>query len=466
MRQSKEWRLEDWRIPATGIYFGQDRNGQYWTDHGEASKAVFAYTGTGKDATFGIPNLLSGFGGQALVCNDPKLESYLVCAKQLRRLGRRVFKLMPFPVLNFEWPHEDAVTTDYFNPLLACPAPGEPNFENSLYSLGEATVYPDGGPGYFVENARSHWVGCMAATRGMKPDLCNLVTAWRMAVAPLRSAEKQSYLRLMMRSRIPLAVDAAKPYLAGRKGKDAEATRGDEESLSTLRTQLQFLSIPEFQRVLSGPSSFHPSDVKKPDFALFIGMPAKEALEWPRFSRLINAALLDVAVKPPRADTIFYLNEIATSLGGRSLKAIETAANLARGAGCKLCCLFQNIKQVSELFGDRADSFLSAMETKMFFTPNDESTAGWIERRAGVRGAMEVNWQENYGYQHTGRIVPVPVLPAHLLYAMSKNQAVVYRAGYASGFRVFRKPFWERPELACLASANPYAPPGTQQGAA
>src|SRR5262249_41554607 len=128
---------------------------------------------------------------------------------------------------------------------------------------------------------------------------------------------------------LDIARHAAAPYL------DEHAPRSVWDTLSTASTQLgSFMQVKGIQHVLSG-SDFAWTDLKEHKVTVYIVMPEAEAKTYYRFTRLLFASAFKAMLAPPRAPVWFIMDELATSLGDRSLDQIETAMSLGSGYGTK-----------------------------------------------------------------------------------------------------------------------------------
>lgn len=421
----------------------------------EKSSVLFGPPRKGKTTDYLEWSLLTNVG-QALIINDPKLEHKAICGKRWRELGKRIVTLNPFPPkLAADWPHEDLSSSDFLNPLDLV-EPDEPGYEDYLYSILDGMLYADGGSTFFTDNAKKFVVGGMDwACRLSAKEKLNNLTAVHSAVNATGDTRK-AYCQLMTDHGGQLAKDGAAPFLVD------EPNTGDLESLATACAQLQFLTIPEIARVLSGPSSFTFADLKDPNFVLDISLPEDKAKRWNRFTRTIYAVAFSGSLRLPRAPSMFVMDELAESIGGNELAQVSTGFTYGPGWGCKVLAVFHNIPQAEAVMGkQRAESILSSAGTQIFLTPNCETTAGYISRRAGTRTTFDLQY-DGWFWQPNGRGIGVPVYRQHDLYGFPRNKMILFRENVSNAIEVCRAPYMSVPALNRLAQPNPYAPPQKQ----
>jgi type IV secretory pathway TraG/TraD family ATPase VirD4 len=117
-----------------------------------------------------------------------------------------------------------------------------------------------------------------------------------------------------------------------------------------------------------------------------------------------------------------------------------------------------NLAQAISVHGkDKAESILSGAGTQIFLTPNDETTAGYISRRAGTRTTFDLQYDGWY-WQPNGHGCGMPVYSQHDLYGFPRNKLIMFREGVSNAIEAYRTPYYKS-ALAKLAAPNPYAPP-------
>jgi type IV secretion system protein VirD4 len=88
-----------------------------------------------------------------------------------------------------------------------------------------------------------------------------------------------------------------------------------------------------------------------------------------------------------KAPTLFLLDEFA-ALG--RLEAVERAMGLMAGYGLQLWPILQDMSQLRDLYGDRANTFIANAGVQQVFGVNDFETAKWLSQMIG---------QETTGFQ-------------------------------------------------------------------
>jgi len=81
-----------------------------------------------------------------------------------------------------------------------------------------------------------------------------------------------------------------------------------------------------------------------------------------------------------KAPTLFLLEEFA-ALG--RLEAVERATGLMAGYGLQLWPILQDMSQLKDLYGDRANTFIANAGVQQVFGVNDFETAKWLSQMIG-----------------------------------------------------------------------------------
>jgi type IV secretion system protein VirD4 len=235
------------------------------------------------------------------------------------------------------------------------------------------------------------------------------------------------------------------------------------------------MQVEGIKHVLSG-SDFTWSDLKEEKTTIYVVMPPDEAKTYYRFTRLMFASAFKAMLAPPRAEHGVWLimDELATSLGDRSLDQIESMMSMARGYGVKLMGVFQSYPQAEHLFGkDKAQALMASAGIQQFYTVNDEHTAGVICRRAGARTELELQGgydqrrpiptaagaQPQPMWEPGNRAIGVPLYRPQDLYSLPRNKTIIFKEGVGQPIEAFRTPYFKMSQMAALAAPNPYAPP-------
>ena len=142
---------------------------------------------------------------------------------------------------------------------------------------------------------------------------------------------------------------------------------------------------------------------------------------------------------PPSGSTLFLLDEFA-ALG--LLEAVERAMGLMAGYGLQLWPILQDMSQLRDLYGARANTFIANAGVQQVFGVNDFETAKWLSQ---IMGQETIGYQtQNFkpgdmpttGTSITGRDLLTPdeimQLPSHLqlLRVQGQPTAVVQKLRY------------------------------------
>ena len=387
------------RNPGTGRLLRYD---------GPAHLITLAPTRAGKGVGTVIPNLL-GVDRSVLVI-DPKGENARIAGEARRRFGT-VHVLDPFEVSGHP--------SDAYNPLDRL-APNSLDLGEDAASLTEALVMDP--PGQVTE---AHWNEEAKAILGGLIMFCvchedrdrrTLATVREYLTLP--PDRLKALLELMQDS------DAAGGLIARAANRFlGKADREAASVLSNAQRHTHFLDSPRIAKVLSR-SDFHFSDLRHRITSVFLVLPPNRMDAYSRWLRLlVSQALQDIArdaevatsapaalsgpkeapdASPALSDaptaplsatgrlrtpSLFLLDEFV-ALG--RLEAVERAMGLMAGYGLQLWPILQDMSQLKDLYGDRANTFIANAGVQQVFGVNDFETAKWLSQMIG---------QETTGFQ-------------------------------------------------------------------
>ena len=363
------------RNPGTGRLLRYD---------GPAHLITLAPTRAGKGVGTVIPNLL-GVDRSVLVI-DPKGENARIAGEARRRVGT-THVLDPFGV--------SGQPSACYNPLDRL-TPDSLDLGEDAASLTEALVMDP--PGQVSE---AHWNEEAKAILGGLIMFCvchedrdrrTLATVREYLTLP--PEKLRALLELMQDS------DAAGGLIARAANRFlGKADREAASVLSNAQRHTHFLDSPRIAKVLSR-SDFHFSDLRHRITSVFLVLPPNRMDAYSRWLRLlVSQALQDIARDAeasvgaqgasPRlkAPALFLLDEFA-ALG--RLEAVERAMGLMAGYGLQLWPILQDMSQLKDLYGDRANTFIANAGVQQVFGVNDFETAKWLSQMIG---------QETTGFQ-------------------------------------------------------------------
>lgn len=181
-------------------------------------------------------------------------------------------------------------------------------------------------------------------------------------------------------------VDLAEALEAGTFDFFERADKERDSVLSTLRTNLKFLSYKAVRQVLvPNPERRHLSSLdllKKKRITIYISPAAGRLVQFNRVLRLfVNLTLESVEREktPPSVPVLLVLDEFPV-LG--YMRQLDVAAGFIRGFGVKLWIICQNLSQIKNLYKEGWETFLGN-NCLQFFGNNDQFTLNYIEERCG-----------------------------------------------------------------------------------
>ena len=365
-----------------GLLIGRDiGTGKLMRYDGPAHLLTLAPTRAGKGVGTVIPNLLTV--PRSVLVIDPKGENAKIAGEARKRFGA-VHILDPFGVTG--------MPASAYNPLGRLDAESLDLGEDAA-SLSEALVMDPPGQqsdAHWNEEAKALLSGLiMFAVAHEDQDRKTLATVREYLTLP---PEKfRALLELMQDSTAAegLIARAANRFL-GKSDREAASV------MSSAQRHTHFLDSP---RIVAGTarSDFQFSALRHDLTSIFLVLPPNRLDAYSRWLRLLVAqALQDIARDAEAAQAgsqrlkqpaLFLLDEFA-ALG--RLEAVERAMGLMAGYGLQLWPILQDMSQLRDLYGARANTFVANAGVLQTFGVNDFETAKWLSQSMG---------KETIGYQ-------------------------------------------------------------------
>jgi len=367
---------------GAGLLIGRDLDtGKVLRYDGPAHLLTLAPTRAGKGVGTVIPNLL--LAERSVLVIDPKGENAKIAGEARKRFGA-VHILDPFGVTG--------MPASAYNPLGRLGADGLDLGEDAA-SLAEALVMDPPGQqseAHWNEEAKALLAGLiMFAVAHEDQDRKTLATVREYLTLP---PEKfRTLLELMQDSAAAggLIARAANRFL-GKSDREAASV------MSSAQRHTHFLDSPRIVAA-TAHSDFQFSALQHDLTSIFLVLPPNRLDAYSRWLRLLVAqALQDIARDAEAAQAgaarlkqpaLFLLDEFA-ALG--RLEAVERAMGLMAGYGLQLWPILQDMSQLKDLYGARANTFVANAGVLQTFGVNDFETAKWLSQMIG---------RETTGYQ-------------------------------------------------------------------
>lgn len=365
-----------------GLLIGRDiGTGKLMRYDGPAHLLTLAPTRAGKGVGTVIPNLLTV--PRSVLVIDPKGENAKIAGEARKRFGA-VHILDPFGVTG--------LPASAYNPLGQLDA-GSLDLGEDAASLSEALVMDPPGQqsdAHWNEEAKALLSGLiMFAVAHEDQDRKTLATVREYLTLP---PEKfRALLELMQDSTAAggLIARAANRFL-GKSDREAASV------MSSAQRHTHFLDSPRIVAA-TARSDFQFSALRHDLTSIFLVLPPNRLDAYSRWLRLLVAqALQDIARDAEAAQAgaqrlkqpaLFLLDEFA-ALG--RLEAVERAMGLMAGYGLQLWPILQDMSQLKDLYGARANTFVANAGVLQTFGVNDFETAKWLSQSMG---------KETIGYQ-------------------------------------------------------------------
>ncbi|MEP2892371.1 type IV secretory system conjugative DNA transfer family protein [Tateyamaria sp.] len=363
------------RNPGTGRLLRYD---------GPAHLITLAPTRAGKGVGTVIPNLLAA--ERSVLVIDPKGENARIAGEARQRFGV-THVLDPFEV--------SGQPSACYNPVDRL-TPDSLDLGEDAASLTEALVMDP--PGQVTE---AHWNEEAKAILGGLIMFCvchedrdrrTLATVREYLTLP--PDRLKALLELMQDS------DAAGGLIARAANRFlGKADREAASVLSNAQRHTHFLDSPRIAKCMAR-SDFAFAGLRHWITSVFLVLPPNRMDAYSRWLRLlVSQALQDIARDAEasvgaqgssqrlKSPTLFLLDEFA-ALG--RLEAVERAMGLMAGYGLQLWPILQDMSQLKDLYGDRANTFIANAGVQQVFGVNDFETAKWLSQMIG---------QETTGFQ-------------------------------------------------------------------
>jgi type IV secretion system protein VirD4 len=365
-----------------GLLIGRDiETGKLMRYDGPAHLLTLAPTRAGKGVGTVIPNLLTV--PRSVLVIDPKGENAKIAGEARKRFGA-VHILDPFGVTG--------LPASAYNPLGQL-SPESLDLGEDAASLAEALVMDPPG-----QQSDAHW------NEEAKALLSGLIT---FAVAHEDQDRKtlatvREYLTLppeKFHALLELMQDStAAGGLIARAGNRSLGKSDREASsvMSSAQRHTHFLDSPRIAAA-TARSDFQFSALRHDLTSIFLVLPPNRLDAYSRWLRLLVAQALQEIARDAEAaqagsvrlkqPALFLLDEFA-ALG--CLEAVERAMGLMAGYGLQLWPILQDMSQLRDLYGARANTFVANAGVLQTFGVNDFETAKWLSQSMG---------KETIGYQ-------------------------------------------------------------------
>lgn len=351
----------------------------------ERHLAMIAGTGAGK-TTFLI-TLLGLHKGNAFVI-DPKGQITKVIANRrgqggngIRGLGMDVAVLDPYNTV----PNHKSLSWNALNELTRVEQrEGKNAVVKYSMKMAEAIVPMEGDKPYFPKTAREFLQALILHVYTTEPPIQqNLVRVRELAARGYHEAVKNDpfgYMLQQMQSNN--AYDGA---IANAAASLAGAGKSFGDILSTLRSALKFLDIPEV-RDISRHSDFSLEDLKLGNLNLFVCAPTNAIREeLSNWFRLLTVTSLDLFEKIPgnlENACLFAVDEMP-SLG--YIEAIETSAPVMRSYGVRLLAIAQDLEKLQKAYPKGWRGFIGNADAVYWMGTNENETASYLAEKIGEK---------------------------------------------------------------------------------
>lgn len=439
---------------------------------GETHILLFGVNGAGKSTRILIENLVT-MKGRSLVVFDMKGELAYQTAFARSRFGD-VKIVNPYNLFG--------LGSSGFNPL-ALLDPDDDEFFDKAKDLTLAMIESEGDSNqFFSQTARGWFCGgimwevLQAKKENRSPSLLR-AREWCLEPNKYDKPGPDGVMVKGVQLNAQRMVNEGGRQIAGlaaRFARDGELSRGDQDVLTTLATETEFLvSNPISRDLETGDWSF--AQLKHTPTSVYIVLPPNQVNDKRRWTRMLMTAALTDHLKPGPVRTLFILDEFRVSIG--HLQIVNDFWALVRGYGVQFLPVCQSVLQLRALFKDEWENYAGqAGCVATIGPPGDIETASWMSKRTGNRTIWQEGWNTGEGTNTQGssssnvgesrsQTERAHRLPQELM-SMRRGTGRIWMTGYGDRSITYYAPnFWQRPSIKRLVAANPYREPPPQSAA-
>ncbi|MDR6100575.1 type IV secretion system protein VirD4 [Agrobacterium larrymoorei] len=393
---SARWanRWEQWwhrAIRGEGIILGRGAFHKLLRFSTDGIAMVFAATGAGKGLGVVIPTLLTYRG--SMVVSDPKGENYAITRRRRSTFGK-VWMLNP----------SDLVHSERFNPMDTIRA-GTPQESDDAESLARLMVVPDARESHWDEKAISLIKAFILHTLHEPAESRCLGTVRR-----LTTGQRETFLSTLtdiaISSPSPAAREIANGILTSAIDTDGDMSSEFRSILSNVQKATEPWSSSSPAGKLSAYSTFQLTDLVNGSGTLYLCVDEDLLDVYSRWLRVMVGCTLKTLTRAkankPKRKVVLLLDEVAVL--GR-LDVLEKQSGLLR-AYCTPVLIWQNLPQLTKIYGDDAKALLANASARLFFGVGDNDTAEYVATMLGntraESGSSSINMSST-GWEKTGR---------------------------------------------------------------
>jgi len=418
---------------------------------GTGHALTVAPTGYGKGVATIVPNLLRH---NFIFLIDPGGENTAIAARAWRRKGYAFSCLNPWSMhAGAPW----SLPSHSINPLNILD-PASESFVSDADLLSDMIVTrtgkEQGSAAFFKNEAQSGIRGMLMHIMTAEPPERRTLTTLRQYIA----AGPQAFCELIAVMKQNQAVNGAIAREAEQmERREAQAPEEFSAVFSTMKEDTNFLEDPVMQRALAASTS-DIADLKGMrdgkelrGAVVSVVIPLEYIDTHAAYARLVVGCALWTMQRAPLAQgrVLFVLDEFAAL---KRMNRISSGLATLRKYRVWLWPIVQNITQLTELYGDNWQTFVSNAGLRIFMGAGDAETARYVSQICGET-TIDVRTKAAHG----GSVSPAARALATLEEVMhaSSEQQIVFVDNLKP--MVLRKtPYWERPRLRGTFDRNPY----------
>jgi type IV secretion system protein VirD4 len=166
---------------------------------------------------------------------------------------------------------------------------------------------------------------------------------------------------------------------------DAHLNKEVVSIVSTANTQTAFLGNRAVAQSLSR-SDFLFRDMKREPMTVYLVLPTRYLITASKWFRVVFAsALYELLQEPEPGEDVPVLAVVDETYKLGTLELLRDAMGLAAGYGLQLFCVWQDINQIKQRYGETYETMLANSDVQLYYAPREVTSAKFLSELSGLR---------------------------------------------------------------------------------
>jgi type IV secretory pathway TraG/TraD family ATPase VirD4 len=422
---------------------------------------ISAFTGSGKGICLEMPALLQHLRNSTVLNMDPSGQNAAVCAAARRAMGHEVWHFNPDGVHVERYPDLACMG---FNAMDAMDPANPARFSARARAIGEAWVPMTGSAnGRFFEGSGAGLVTWVCKFVKLRDgDNAHLGTV-RDLICEAEVTDEDGVPIAGLRYTAMRAVAMGDPDLASAAGRYVKETRSNNDVIATVETESRCFSEPSIRAALSKKNGISFEALSEgPPKTIFATIAAGTGLSFfaPVMRLFVNCFLDSVYAQEGAGRPVVLLISEAAQIG--KLDGLLAAYGQGRKYKLRVVQVWQNIGQITEVFGPKGASTVIANSAFFTFNPgNDPDGADFLSRLGGERLVPGLSASDDpLRPDDRGTIAPQRerVWSPERIRSLPERHGLVWKGREPVPQPVYTPPYWDIEACRRVARPDPYHP--------